>query len=41
MEPDTAESKLREVARRPARGSLGNFFGDLGTFSATRRSRRP
>ena len=26
---DTAETKLRDVAQRPARGSLGNFLGDL------------
>ena len=38
---DTAGTKLRGVARRPARGSLGNFFGDLrdllryGTLKAT------
>jgi membrane protein len=41
MASDTAETKLRAVARRPARGSLGNFFGDLrdlfryGTLKAT------
>src|SRR5918998_3584219 len=29
MSSDTAETKLEGVARRPARGSLGNFFGDL------------
>nr|MDQ3604508.1 YihY/virulence factor BrkB family protein [Actinomycetota bacterium] len=29
MASDTAETKLREVAQRPARGSLKNFFGDL------------
>jgi uncharacterized BrkB/YihY/UPF0761 family membrane protein len=29
MASDTAETKLRQVAQRPARGSLGNFFGDL------------
>src|ERR687898_925583 len=29
MSSDTAETDLREVAQRPARGSLGNFFGDL------------
>ena len=39
--PDTAGTKLRGVARRPARGSLKNFFGDLrdllrfGTLKAT------
>src|SRR5919206_1989516 len=38
---DTAGTKLRGVAHRPARGSLGNFFGDLrdllryGTLKAT------
>jgi membrane protein len=38
---DTSGTKLRGVARRPARGSLGNFFGDLrdllryGTLKAT------
>jgi membrane protein len=26
---DTAETKLSDVAQRPARGSLGNFLGDL------------
>ena len=29
MASDTAETELREVAQRPARGSLGNFLGDL------------
>ena len=29
MGSGTADTKLREVAQRPARGSLGNFFGDL------------
>jgi membrane protein len=29
MSSDTAETKLEGVAQRPARGSLGNFFGDL------------
>src|SRR5918994_32120 len=29
MASDTAETKLREVAQRPARGSLKNFLGDL------------
>jgi len=29
MAPDTAETKLEAVAKRPARGSLGNFLGDL------------
>ena len=29
MASDAAETKLRKVARRPARGSLGNFLGDL------------
>jgi membrane protein len=29
LSSDTAETKLEGVARRPARGSLGNFFGDL------------
>src|SRR5918994_1785818 len=29
MSSDAAETRLREVAQRPARGSLGNFFGDL------------
>jgi hypothetical protein len=29
MASDTADTKFREVAQRPARGSLGNFFGDL------------
>src|SRR5215217_4313062 len=29
MASDTAETKFREVAQRPARGSLGNFLGDL------------
>jgi membrane protein len=38
---DTAGTKLKGVARRPARGSLGNFFGDLrdllryGTLKST------
>src|SRR5918912_610064 len=29
MASDTADTKFREIAQRPARGSLGNFFGDL------------
>jgi membrane protein len=29
MSSDAAETKLEGVAQRPARGSLGNFFGDL------------
>ena len=29
MAPDTAGTKLRDVAQRPARGSLGNFLSDL------------
>ncbi|MBA3615250.1 MAG: YihY/virulence factor BrkB family protein [Rubrobacteraceae bacterium] len=29
MASDTAETELRGVAQRPARGSLKNFFGDL------------
>src|SRR4028119_109006 len=29
MEPDMPPEELRAVARRPARGSLKNFFGDL------------
>src|SRR5918912_3602 len=29
MAHDTAGTKLEGVAKRPARGSLGNFFGDL------------
>jgi membrane protein len=29
MEPDMPPEELRAVARRPARGSLQNFFGDL------------
>ena len=29
MGSDSADSKLTEVAKRPARGSLSNFFGDL------------
>jgi membrane protein len=29
VEPETAKSELRGVARRPAQGSLKNFFGDL------------
>src|SRR4028119_133603 len=29
MEPDMPPEELRAVARRPARGSLGNFLGDL------------
>src|SRR5215207_9259446 len=29
MAPDTAETKLEAVARRPARGSLKNFLSDL------------
>jgi membrane protein len=29
MGSDSADSKLRKVAKRPARGSLSNFFGDL------------
>jgi membrane protein len=29
MASDTSETKLQAVARRPARGSLKNFFGDL------------
>jgi membrane protein len=29
MVSDTAETKLRDVAQRPARGSLGNFLRDL------------
>jgi membrane protein len=29
MAPDTAETKLEGVAKRPTRGSLGNFLGDL------------
>src|SRR5215213_4138974 len=29
MASDTAETKLRDVAQRPARGSLGNFLRDL------------
>jgi len=38
---DTADTKLSDVAQRPAHGSLGNFFGDLrdllryGTLKAT------
>ena len=41
MTPDTAGAKLQAVARRPARGSLTNFFRDLrdllryGTLKAT------
>jgi membrane protein len=41
MEPEMPREELRAVARRPARGSLGNFFGDLrdllrfGTLKAT------
>src|SRR5215208_4780587 len=41
MAPDIAGTKLQAVARRPARGSLKNFFGDLrdllryGTLKAT------
>ncbi len=29
MQPDLSNQELREVARRPARGSLGNFLRDL------------
>ena len=29
MEPETVKTELRRVARRPARGSLKNFFKDL------------
>jgi len=29
MEPDLSRPELRAVARRPARGSLKNFFGDM------------
>lgn len=29
MEPDLPSPELRAVARRPAKGSLKNFFGDL------------
>ena len=29
MEPDMPPEELRAVARRPAKGSLGNFFADL------------
>ena len=29
MEPDLPKSELRAVAKRPVRGSLKNFFGDL------------
>ncbi|MBA3953072.1 MAG: YihY/virulence factor BrkB family protein, partial [Rubrobacter sp.] len=29
MEPDMPREELRAVARRPAKGSLKNFFGDL------------
>jgi len=29
MEPDLSRPELRAVARRPAKGSLKNFFGDL------------
>jgi membrane protein len=41
MEPEMPREELRAVARRPAKGSLGNFFGDLrdllrfGTLKAT------
>ncbi|HKH12957.1 MAG TPA: YihY/virulence factor BrkB family protein [Rubrobacter sp.] len=41
MEPDMPREELRAVARRPAKGSLKNFFGDLrdlvrfGTLKAT------
>jgi membrane protein len=41
MAPDTTGTKLQSVARRPAHGSLKNFFGDLrdllryGTLKAT------
>src|SRR5215210_1606432 len=41
MAPDTTGTKLQAVARRPAHGSLMNFFGDLrdllryGTLKAT------
>ena len=29
MASDTAKTKLRQVAQRPAHGSLGSFFGGL------------
>ncbi|HZF56855.1 MAG TPA: hypothetical protein VEZ19_00115 [Rubrobacter sp.] len=29
MEPEPVKAELRGVARRPAQGSLKNFFGDL------------
>src|ERR671917_1473628 len=29
VQPDLSQEELREVARRPARGSLMNFFRDL------------
>ena len=41
MDPETASAELKGVARRPARGSLKNFLGDLrdllrfGTLRAT------